>query len=48
MAFRMLENSKESEIHIKDGQLEATNKNGFSIRAKAGISLAFKEGTALC
>lgn len=31
MAFRTLEISNEAEIHIKDGQLEVTNKKRYSI-----------------
>ena len=44
MAFRTLEISNEAEIHIKDGQLEVTNKNGIALIPIEDLSLTMVHG----
>ncbi|MDD6401466.1 MAG: type II CRISPR-associated endonuclease Cas1 [Lachnospiraceae bacterium] len=44
MAFRTLEISNEAEIHIKDGQLEVTNKNGIALIPIEDLSIIMVHG----
>lgn len=44
MAFRTLEISNEAEIHIKDGQLEVTNKNGIAFIPIEDLAIIIAHG----
>lgn len=44
MAFRTLEISNEAESHIKDGQLEVTNKNGVALIPLEDLSVIMVHG----
>lgn len=44
MAFRTLEISNEAEIHIKDGQLKVTNKNGIAFIPIEDLSIIMVHG----